>query len=164
MGKCPSQIWLPVAVSKGMRQCSGRWFELGYNLSWTRSSVSNHGYFPESGRREPSCHQKWPTVGERGVGSHWASPGGNACHWLGSGSKTRPQAGCSSAVVGVWEESWSEDTPWGVYDEWGGPDGVEKLPELHFPLRHPLSALHPQKGRMRICYFSLYPKHIELPP
>ena len=39
---------------------------------------------------------------------------------------------------------------------------MEKLPELHFPLRHPLSALHPQKGRKRICYSSLYPKCIKL--
>ena len=27
-----------------------------------------------------------------------------------------------------------------------GQTGVEKLPELHFLLRHPLLALHPQRG------------------
>ena len=34
----------------------------------------------------------------------------------------------------------------GVCNEQGGLDGVEEPPELRFPLRHPLLALHPQRG------------------
>ena len=77
----------------------------------------------------------------------WVSLGRNACHQLGSGLKGRPQIECSVTMVGVWEESQSKDTSWGVYNEQRGPDGVEKLPELHIHPRYPLFALHPQRRR-----------------
>ena len=79
------------------------------------------------------------------VATGWVLVEMHVTDW-GAAQKEDPQAGCSSTVVGVWEENWSEDTPQGVYDQQGGPDGVEKLPELHFPLRHPLFVLHPQRG------------------
>ena len=41
-------------------------------------------------KREPSHCQKHPTIGARGACCHWVSPGGNACHRLGSGSEGRP--------------------------------------------------------------------------
>ena len=31
---------------------------------------------------------------------------------------------------------------------------MEKPSKFHYPLRHPLPMLYPQKGRMRICYSS----------
>ena len=70
--------------------------EVQSHLGW-----SNHGYFPESRKREPSHHWKWPTVGTGSAGCHWVSPSRNACHWLGSSPKWGSWVGCSSAMVRV---------------------------------------------------------------
>ena len=76
MGKCPGQIWLPAGVSKRMRQCCGRclWVGLWPILNWKQCKPSWMGQLwvlPESREREPSHHQRWPTVGTGSAGHCW---------------------------------------------------------------------------------------------
>ena len=82
-----------------------------------------------------------------GACSCWMSAGGDACNRLGQSSKRGCWVGCSPAMAGFQEEGWSKDASWGVCNGWRGPDGVEKLPELHISPGYSLFMLHPEGRR-----------------
>ena len=48
------------------------------------------GALQRAERENPAIIKNEPTIGARGVSHHWANPGGNAHHQLGSSSEGRP--------------------------------------------------------------------------
>ena len=80
----------------------------------------------------------WVTAGHVLVEMH-------VTHWAAA-QKEDPKLNAVLQWLGSKKKSDLRTLLGGVYNERRGPDGVEKLPELHFSPRHPLFALHPQRG------------------
>ena len=115
----------------------------------------------------PSHHQKWPMQLETGSVSCTAGQVLVEMHvtdWAAA-QKEDPEL---DAVLQWLESKKKTDLrtllKW-VYNEQGGPDGVEKSARISHTLQGTLNLCPPPpKGRMRICCSSWYPRCIELLP
>ena len=170
MGKCPGQIWLPVGVSKRMRQCCGRCFELGYGQSRTRSSASDLGwsgcgYFQRAERENPAIiegdqqleKEVWVTTGCILVEMHvtnWAvaqkeDPELNAVlQWLGSRKKADLRTLLGECIMSkegwmVWRNHENFTSLWGTLYLCSTPKGEnEDLLLFVVPKAHQTATLN----------------------